>query len=398
MPGEIIENETIVELGTDEVANVLSFLPLRKIMCLRRVNMTWREAAKETIVPTSNDSYFSVESVKEYNAMTVMTTELPNLQQIKLCQMENFFVYGHKYSDGEDPDKETAYETSCLTSHDIEIMSRFSKLRILELYGGLNGRYPALFNFPLLQKLSIRYCPNIKWDLGMLAGLPLLKELDCKDNLRLTGNINSLRVLKGSLEKVDLPGCHSVEGNFMDLVDFPHLKELDLLFTSVIGDIRDVGENDFTSLERLHLPHGVYGGHGYELQRISDGPDLMRTLYLFKKQRPALKMEAEDWDWYCRLSDDSPDRYDSVEEDDTPPFDVTFVKAGSHIGYRWESDCGNPCEVNWLDLEPDRDSSDYKEYIEELQQKQQVNQYRGFHQPPTEEEYKSIWERNAEDE
>jgi hypothetical protein len=39
IPGDIIENETIAELGTDEVANVLSFLPLEKIMCLRRVNM-----------------------------------------------------------------------------------------------------------------------------------------------------------------------------------------------------------------------------------------------------------------------------------------------------------------------------------------------------------------------
>ena len=74
-------------------------------------------------------------------------------------------------------------------------------------------------------------------------------------------------------------------------------------------------------------------------------------------------------------------------------------------GYRWESDCGNPCEVNWLDPEPDRDSSDYEEYIEELQQIQQVNQYRGFHQPPTEEvhqppteeEYHSTWEGDVEE-
>ncbi|KAL7453215.1 hypothetical protein ACHAWC_004884, partial [Mediolabrus comicus] len=31
-PGEIIENGTIVELGSDEVANVLSFLTLKEIM------------------------------------------------------------------------------------------------------------------------------------------------------------------------------------------------------------------------------------------------------------------------------------------------------------------------------------------------------------------------------
>ena len=68
-----------------------------------------------------------------------------------------------------------------------------------------NGRYPVLFNFPLLQELIITYCPSLKWDLEMLAGLPSLKELYCPSN-NLTGNIGSLRVLKGSLEKVDLPG------------------------------------------------------------------------------------------------------------------------------------------------------------------------------------------------
>ena len=61
MPGEIIEIETIAELGTDEVAWILSFLPLEKIMCLRRVNMTWKEAAKKATVPPTD---FVVEEVK----------------------------------------------------------------------------------------------------------------------------------------------------------------------------------------------------------------------------------------------------------------------------------------------------------------------------------------------
>lgn len=41
----------------------------------------------------------------------------------------------------------------------------------------------------------------------------------------------------------------------MDLADFPHLKELGLEETGVTGDIRDIGDNDFSSLE-------VYGGFG----------------------------------------------------------------------------------------------------------------------------------------
>ena len=104
----------------------------------------------------------------------------------------------HKYRDGEDPDEEMAAYDNNLPTLDIEILSRFSKLRSLELFGApLNGRYPFLFNFPRLEKLRIRSCIYLKWDLEMLAaGLPLLKELDCYDSQSLTGTINSLRVLK----------------------------------------------------------------------------------------------------------------------------------------------------------------------------------------------------------
>jgi hypothetical protein len=98
--------------------------------------------------------------------------------------------------------------------------------------------------------------------------------------------------------------------------------------------------------------------------------------------------------WCAYLSEDSPDWYESVEEDvDPPPFCIKFVKAGSRLGYRWESyDGDKPCEVNWLDQEPERESSDYEKYIEELEQiNRQVHMFRGFHQPPTEEEYNRLY-------
>ena len=101
----------------------------------------------------------------------------------------------------------------------------------------------------------------------------------------------------------------------------------------------------------------------------------------------------------CILSRGSPDWYERAVDvsfvGHPPPFRIRLVKAGSRIGYRWESENylrqtsgSNPCEVNWLDPEPDRESSDYDEYIEDLQViNSQVGLYRGFHQPPTEEEY-----------
>jgi hypothetical protein len=264
----------------------------------------------------------------------------------------------------------------------------------------LNGRYPFLFNsFPLLQKLSIEGCDYLKGDLEMLTGLPLLKEIYCSFNRCLTGNIKSLRVLKDTLENVRIHNCHNVEGNFMDLADFPCLKKLDLHDTAVTGDIRDIGENDFSSLGKLNfrwsygevfvLPEGVYGGKKYKLQRISDGPDLVRAVYLLLKQHPALYTR----DWYGVLSWDSPDWYRRMEgNSDTPPFYIRLVRAGSRIGYRWQSLHRNPCEVNWLDPEPDRESSQYAKYIKELQViESQVNMYRGYHEPPTEAEYDGLW-------
>jgi hypothetical protein len=122
----------------------------------------------------------------------------------------------------------------------------------------------------------------------MLAGMPMLKELECQYNYYLTGNISSLRVLKDTLEKVIIDDSYNVRGNFMDLADFPHLKELNLDATAVRGDIRDIRDIDFPKLEQLTLPKTVYGWRGYEFQRISDGPDLIRTLYLFKQHHPTI--------------------------------------------------------------------------------------------------------------
>jgi hypothetical protein len=329
----------------DIIEIILGFLPPMEIMRKRGVCVVWKEAARNAIVPPTD---FHVYSLKSYNAMNVMTRALPNLQQITIGSLG----HRHKYSDGEDPDRSVSAINASLIPHDIEIISNFSKLRILEIEcsAPLNGRYPFLFNsFPLLQKLWIR-CSNLKWDLGMLAELPMLKELYCSQIFEnLTGNISSLRVLKNTLERVTIEECYNVEGNFMDLADFPHLKELNLDYdTAVTGDIRDIGKDDFTSLEYLTLPKGVYGATGHEFQRISDAPDLMRAVYLIRKQHPALKME----DWQGYLSRDSPDWYESVNWS-SPPFFIYFVKAGSRVGYLWKSLGGNSfCEVNWLDPEP----------------------------------------------
>ena len=393
---DVINSSQEYLLNVDVLPIILEFLPVKEIMRSRRVCKKWEEAVRRAI---AHDIFF-VESVEAYNLLRAMVTALPNLQKLQL----GYLGMAQKFIDGEDPDEERAAVTANWTTHDIEIISNFSKLHNLEIendyLSSLNGRYPALFNsFPLLQKLSLQYCSKLKWDLEMLAGMPSLKELNCYSNDHLTGNINSLRVLKGTLEKVTLHDCWNVEGNFMDLADFPHLKELDLEDTAVTGDIRDIGENDFSALEYLALPQGIYGAVGYELQHISDAPDLARSAYLLKKQHPLLNMKY----WYGILSEDSPDWYVSADEDnDTPPFKIRLVQVGSRIGYQWETDNGDKCQVNWLDPEPDRESTGYMriqtKYALKIQEiESEIEFYRGFHRPPTEEEYDRLWEE-ADDE
>ena len=210
----------------------------------------------------------------------------------------------------------------------------------------------------------------------------------------MTGNINSLRALRPTLKLVKIYHCRQVEGDFLDLAGFPCLGSLDLRGTAATGDLRSIKENDFAKLTQLDLPEGVYGGKGYEFQHVSDAPDLIRTLYLFKKNHPALLQ-----DWYGKISESSPDWYESLDEEDSPPFYIFFVEAGSRVGYRWETVDDQCCEVNWLDPEPSRDTSDYAEYIQDLQEiERQVNLYKGYYQPPSEEEYNRLYEEYYDEE
>jgi hypothetical protein len=87
IPGEIIIS--VVELSIDEVASILSFLPLKEIMPKRRVCKKWKEAVKNTIVPPTD---FRVESEWEYNAMRVMTEAMPNLQQLDFVLVASKFA------------------------------------------------------------------------------------------------------------------------------------------------------------------------------------------------------------------------------------------------------------------------------------------------------------------
>ena len=181
MNGEQLAQTTIdVEcLIADQIAIIFGFLKHNEIMHAR-VCTTWRDAAKKTLVPLSHDSIlypssdFEVKDRRTYNAMRVMSSALPNIQQLLIRDLSA----RHRYSDGEDPVEDQATLTANFTAYDINIISNFRKLRILIVHSlKVNGRYPTLFNFPLLKNLAILGCFFLKWDLDMLSGCPLLKKL-----------------------------------------------------------------------------------------------------------------------------------------------------------------------------------------------------------------------------
>jgi len=108
----------------DEVAIILSFLPRKDIMRARQVCTTWRDAAMKTIVPPSD---YVINSLRSYNAMRVMATALPKLQQLSIFDLGG----RHIYYEGIDPD--VAAETANYHSHDLNIISSFTKLRALHV-------------------------------------------------------------------------------------------------------------------------------------------------------------------------------------------------------------------------------------------------------------------------
>ncbi len=403
-------NPTMSGISNKLTSTILGFLGYKDIMRSRICCKKFRDAARTTIVPwvnychnksysRSKESQVRVDSEKKYKAMVAMTTALPNLQQLEICKFET--GHNHKYCDGEDPSKWQAAATANLSTHDIQLISKFRHLRRLTLSIGvtMNGRYPALFNFPLLQTLEIVNCCCLKWDLEMLAGLPSLKILSHRSPFGspgfLTGNIRSLRTLKNTLRKVRL-GNSKIEGDFMDLADFPRLKSLDLDGCSLIsGDMREIGESDFASLKFLDLGRGklVIGGKQHVFQRISDVPSVAKAIYRLKQRDPPLVKSFDDIYW--ELSSDSPEHYahNCERGHPRPPFYIRFVQAGSRVGWRWYaySPCTNSCEINWLDPEPDRESSDYEVYDRELQSiEDEIFCFEGYYQPPSEDDYKRL--------
>jgi len=224
---------TAEQLTAEVLPTIFGYLTPKEIMRARRVCTTWRDAARKTLIHLTE---LKIENVMTYNETRAMSTDLSNLQHLSICRL-GYYEGRHKYSDSEDPDEDEAADTADFTTHDINIISNFTKLRSLEIYDApLDGRYPVLFNFPLLQKLSIVCCENLMWDLEMLAGLPSLKTFECYGS-DITGDLRSLRMIKGNLEEISILRCPNFVGDLDMLEGFSSLRELTLFNMPLSGNI-----------------------------------------------------------------------------------------------------------------------------------------------------------------
>jgi hypothetical protein len=339
----------------------------------RCVSKKSADAVKKTSEPivASSYRYFGVNSVLYYNALAVMADAMPGLQQVRL-ESSKYGEEDFKFNDGEEPEEiaRTA-EYTALNIVDVLSPANFPNLHALYIDSDapLNGKYPSLFNFSNLEKLTISRCNTIKFGFDMLAGLPSLKEFECVHNKLATGNLKDLSVCQNTLERIEIVcSDSSIGGNFMDLANFPHLKSLRLRQTKVTGQLRDIGDNDFPKLEVLNLPSTVVGGDRYEIQRVAEAKELINDLLPLRRKRPEL---FSDRYFHWKLSDESEDIANPRMDEYMPDYHnycFSFVQAGSRLGWRWEKKFDytpdHPFEVHWLDPVPNKKSNDYQAYAD----------------------------------
>lgn len=400
-------------LATELAVNIFAFLNWREILIARGVCKHWVKVATLTPVPPSNKERNirghnwkdpepqvgeSYRGRLPYAAVVSLTKTLPCLQQLSL--------HGVLWQDGRSAlpssehwwSRESIWYSGTPPMHDISIISQFKDLRNLYIPGGdfqdgsggvfMSGIYPCLFNFPKLRVLNIGYASDLIWDLEMLSGLPVLEELLIWDNPRLTGDVKNLEIVKDTIRKIKLAGCEKVVGNLLYLSSFPQLEELHLWGTSVTGDLRQMPSNGFQKLQKMQL-------NTVTIDHIDDATDFTNAICPHVKRAPGLfKFGAPNYGHQSfELSPNSNDFYPSPSV--PAPFLLEIVKAGCRFGWRWTNttSCSSKhdCEINWFDPEPSEDTDGNEDYQTELQALQKfVILYKGFHKPPTEDEYERI--------
>lgn len=369
----------IAALGVDALSLALGFLAWRDVLGCRVVCGRFKDAASIAPVPPTDDVRGDrvvpapcVDSRRACDALASVARTLPNLQQICFYPIADSYLW--------------------LTSREVDSVARLRNLRSLIL-SHVNvrlekgRRFPAPFEFPRLRKLRLSNVDGLTLDLGSLSGFPVLEDLYCSNIRHLRGGIECLRPLQSTLRVVAIKSCPGVNGDFMDLADFPGLETLEIKDAPVGGDVRKLKDRDFPALKHLSLPTGAYGFGIFA--RVADAPEVMRAFCRLGKRNGTVIDGGRRW----YLSDDSVDRYGiDVFSLLVPPFEIELVRAGPRVGWRWTNGQRRGCcEINWYGDDPPEGSDDREEYLNDLKGHSiDIGLFKGFCMPPTEEEYKRL--------
>ncbi len=122
---------SFTSLSTDILANIFGRLPLKEIMRVRRVCRQTNNAVKQTAVPLESNNYrfFTINSIKMYNALVTMAELLPGLQQVRVDSPSYESKYrgagDFRFTDGEDPIESTAADDEVTILNLDDVLSKF---------------------------------------------------------------------------------------------------------------------------------------------------------------------------------------------------------------------------------------------------------------------------------
>ena len=352
-------------LHNDVLANILSYLNWTEVMKCRVVSPEWRDAVLVTHVQE-----LAVDSLD-------ITRDLVSLAAAMPC-LQNLMFHYRKEND----DDEYVYDDELLAS-----AGGFQQLR------GLIMTIPAGIDSPIctmqlhhLEELDLGGCTT-GWDLADLSGIPKLKNLSL-GNANLTGDLSSLQCFSQTLAILHICCCSRVTGDLHTLASFTRLKSLDVRYTRVTGDVREIGLADFPCLmEKFRLGREVYGG--WAINRIVDAPEVMEAWCRFAIRNPGISIDR------LRLLDEVLDLH--VDGVFSPRY-LEVVRFGPRCGWRWTSRVERHCEIHWINSEPRPDDNGYDEYVGDLADKNGLTSiYRGLLVPPSIEDHNIMLSESTEE-
>jgi len=267
----------------------------------------------------------------------------------------------------------------------------FQQLRGLIMKEGVGGEIEAssirTMQLHHLEELDLDFC-TFEWDLADLSGIPKLKNLSL-GNDNLTGDLSSLQCFSQTLAILHICCCSRVMGDLHTLASFTRLKSLDVRYTRVTGDVREIGLADFPCLmEKCRLGREVYGG--WAISRIVDAPEVMEAWCRFAIRNPGISIDR------LRLLDEV---LDLQVDGFFPPRYLEVVRFGPRCGWRWTSRVERHCKIHWINSEPRPDDNGYDEYVGDLADKMNgpTSIYRGLLVPPSIEDHNIMLSESTEE-